>query len=98
MIKPVLLRVLVKPDEVEKKTESGIILQLDKREEKAVELGTVLAVGNTAYKEFGTTADSEGIRVGSKVSFTKYAGKEVKGENDELLLILNDEDIVGVYE
>ncbi len=95
-IKPVLHRVLVKPDEVEKRTQSGIIIQYDKREEKAVETGTVISIGSTAYQEFGTTAESEGIKPGSKVTFAKYAGKEILDGEDKYL-ILNDEDIVGVY-
>lgn len=96
-IKPVLHRILVRPDTLEEKTESGIILQLDKREAAAVETGTVLDIGSTAYKEFGTTAELEGIVPGTKVYFAKYAGKEVKIE-DVRHLLLNDEDICGVIE
>ena len=97
MIKPVLHRILIKPDELEVKTNSGIIIQYDKREEKAVETGTVLDIGSTAFKEFGTTAEQEGIVKGKRVTYAKYAGKEVK-EGEEKFLLINDEDIVGVFE
>ena len=96
MIKPVLHRVLVKPDALEVKTQTGIIIQYDKREEKAVETGVILDIGRTAYKEFGTDAESEGIRIGTRVSFAKYAGKEIK-DGEERYLMPNDEDIIGVY-
>jgi chaperonin GroES len=96
-INPVLHRILIKPDDLEEKTQSGIIIKHDKREEAAVEKGTVVLVGSTAYKEFGTTAEEQGIKVGSRVTFAKYAGKTIK-DGDVRYLILNDEDIVGVLE
>ena len=96
-INPVLHRILVKPDDLEDKTQSGIIIKYDKREEAAVEKGTVVLVGSTAYKEFGSTAEEQGIKVGSRVTFAKYAGKTIK-DGDIRYLILNDEDIVGVLE
>ena len=94
-IKPVLHRILVLPDKLEEKTESGLIIQYDKREEAAVEKGTVVLVGSTAYKEFGTTAEEEGISPGTRVTFAKYAGKTIK-DGDTRYIILNDEDVVGV--
>lgn len=96
-IKPVLHRVLVKPDKLEEKTSSGIIIQYDKREEAAVEKGVVIMVGSTAYKEFGTTAEEQGIIPGARVSFAKYAGKTMM-DGDTKYILLNDEDLVGVLE
>ncbi len=104
MIKPILHRVLVKPDNVEdaddvirSARQSGLVVQLDKREQAAVELGSVVLVGDTSYKEFGTTAEARGVVPGAKVFFAKYAGKSVK-DGDEKYLMLNDEDIIGVIE
>jgi len=94
-IEPVLHRVLVKPDSVEEKTSSGILLALDKREEAAVERGTVVLVGSTAFKEFGTTAEEQGVVSGARITFAKYAGKTIK-DGDVKLIMLNDEDVVGV--
>ena len=96
-IKPVLHRVLVKPDKLEEKSAGGIIIQYDKREEAAVEKGTVVLVGSTAYKEFGTTAEEQGIVPGARVTFAKYSGK-VLMDGDTKYLLLNDEDCVGVLE
>ena len=104
MIKPVLHRILIRPEKVEEIDDvvrrakaAGLAVQLDKREEKAVEVGTVVRVGSTAFKEFGSSSEDEGIKPGAKVIFAKYAQKEVK-DNGEILFLMNDEDIVGVYE
>ena len=96
-IKPVLHRVLVKPDKLEEKTNSGIIIQYDKREEAAVEKGVVVLVGSTAYREFGTTSEDQGVIPGARVSFAKYAGKTMM-DGDTKYVLLNDEDICGVLE
>jgi len=101
-VKPILHRVLVKPEEVEETDEllkrarlAGIQIELDKREKKATVIGTIVSVGSTAYKEFGTDPQKEGIVEGTKVLYAKYSGAEIP--NTELI-ILNDEDIIGVLE
>ena len=96
-IKPVMHRILVKPKELEEKTESGIIVQWDKREQAAVETGTVVSIGSTCFDTYGTTAQKESVVEGATVLFAKYSGKEVK-DGDIRYLLLNDEDIVGVIE
>lgn len=96
-MRPILHRVLVKRDPVEKKTESGLILALNERSEaKAAVKGTVVEVGSTAFESFGSTAEKEGIRPGVRVHFAKYSGAEI-GENTDLLW-LNDEDLLGVLD
>ena len=104
MIKPILHRVLVKPDNVEdvddvvrSARQSGLVVQLDKREQAAIEVGTVVLVGDTSYREFGTTAVEQGIVPGARVFFAKYSGKSVK-DGEEKFLMLNDEDVIGVIE
>lgn len=96
-INPVLHRILILPDKLEETTSSGLIIKYDKREEAAVEKGTVVSVGSTAYLEFGTTAEALGVVPGARITFAKYAGKTIM-DNDTRYLILNDEDIVGVLE
>jgi co-chaperonin GroES (HSP10) len=102
MIKPILHRILVKPDNVEdvddvvrSARQSGLVVQLDKREQAAIELGTVVLVGSTCYKEFGTTAEEQGVVVGARVFFAKYAGKSVK-DGEIKYLMINDEDCIGI--
>ena len=99
-IKLLLHHVLVKASQVDETDEvirrakaAGIQVQLDQREKKAVEYGTVLQVGPTAFKDYGRGPDI--LKVGDTVSFAKYAGKAVKDKDQEYLL-LNDEDVLCV--
>lgn len=91
-------RILVKPERVEdtdpaykaakelgfKFVESNL-----KQEQAAIDKGTVIAIGPTAFKDFGGIA---WCKVGDRIAFAKYGGKFVDPEN----LILNDEDVVCV--
>lgn len=95
MIKPVLHRILIKVDPVETKTASGIIVSLnEKREQAAAEIGTVVDIGSTAFKDYGETPDL--VKIGDRVYFAKYAGKLVKDTNEDEFLLVNDEDICGL--
>lgn len=95
MLEPVLHRIILKLDDVETKTESGIIIpeEVTKKERKAVEIGTVIAIGSTAFKDFG--ADNV-IKVGDRVVIAKYSGKEVRDSDDTEYVIVNDEDIICI--
>lgn len=90
---PVLHRIIVKPEDVETKTSSGIILAInEKAERKAVEKGKVVSIGDTAFKDF----KAEVIPViGDTIYFAKYAGKEIQ-DNGEPLIVLNDEDVICI--
>ena len=102
MLIPVLHRVLVKPrtleevDDVYKRAaKAGIDIpktEQRRREEQAVEIGTVVAIGETAYKDYGASVIPE---VGNLVYYAKYSGKPVK-EGEVEYLLLNDEDIVAI--
>lgn len=93
MISPLLHRILLKLDDVEKKTESGIVIpeMVTDRERKAIEIGTVVAIGPTAFKDFG--GDGETISLGDRVIIARYSGKEVK-DKDISYVVVNDEDII----
>lgn len=94
MLKPVLHRLIIKLDDVQEVTESGIIIASDliKKERKAVETGTVVSIGNTAFKDFG---DAD-VSVGDKVIIAKYSGKEIKDVDGTEYVICNDEDILCI--
>ena len=95
MIIPLLYRILVKPEQVETKTASGIVLALnEKREQAAAEKGTVIRVGEMAFKDYGGTP--EHLKVGDTVFFAKYAGKFVKDTDEQDYVLLNDDDIIGI--
>jgi co-chaperonin GroES (HSP10) len=101
-LKPVLHRIFVRPDQVDEVDEQvkrakdiGLYVELDKREQKAVVVGTVVAIGNTAFEAFQSSAEEEEVEIGSKVLYAKYSGAEVPNSD---LLILNDEDVIAVVE
>ena len=95
MISILLHHVLIKLDEPEVKTASGIIISLDeKKERKAVEYGTVLQVGPRAFIDYGR--DPNILSKGDRVCINRYSGKEVKDTDGTEYLIVNDQDILCV--
>ncbi|GIM46329.1 molecular chaperone GroES [Collibacillus ludicampi] len=93
MIKPLGDRVVIKVLEREEKTASGIVLP-DTAKEKPQE-GEVIAVGAGKYIDGKLVALD--VKVGDRVIYSKYAGTEVKFNNEEYL-ILRENDILGVVE
>lgn len=96
MIDPVGHRVLIKPDDVEKKTEFGLVLVVDEKMEKAAQVtGTVIAIGKNAWKAFDD--GHAWASVGDKVAYTRYAGKPITDpDTGGEYLIINDEDVTAV--
>ena len=94
-IKPVLHRILIKLDQVEEVTKGGIIIAADliKKERKAVEKGTVVAIGETCFNDYGGSQDT--VKVGDRVIIAQYSGKEVDKENN--IVVVNDEDILVIF-
>lgn len=98
-IKLLTHHVLVKLDDPELRTKSGIIIATEeqaKKERKAVEYGTVIQVGPTAFIDYGRSPDI--LQPGDKVSFARYSGKEVVDTNKEQYILLNDQDVLCVLE
>lgn len=104
VIKPVLHRVLVKPDEVTDNDPAfaaakrmGLTLS-DKemeREQGAVDTGVVVMIGATVGRDFG---DSDFVKVGERVVYAKYGGKAiVHPKTKERFVALNDEDVIAIF-
>jgi chaperonin GroES len=93
-LRPLGDRVIVKPLELEEKTKGGIILP-DTAKEKPMQ-GEVVAVGPGKRNEKGEVQPVD-VKVGDKVLYGKYAGTEVKIEDQEYL-ILRENDILAVIE
>ena len=91
-LKPLSDRVVVKPQEVEEKTASGIILP-DTAKEKP-QLGQVVAVGKGKIGDAGNVIKMD-VKVNDKVLYGKYSGTEITFEGDELL-IMRESDILAV--
>lgn len=88
-IKPLGTRVVIQRLEAEEKTQGGIILSSQAKEQPQVAL--VMAVGP------GKDDDKMELAVGDKVVFSKYAGTEVKYLGEEYI-ILKQDDILAVVE
>ncbi len=98
MITPLLHTILIKPDDVETKTDSGIIIpdMVTEKERKAVEYGTVVTVGPRAFIDYGR--DPTILERGDRVSFARYSGKVIKDVDDVEYVLVNDIDILAKIE
>ena len=86
-------RVMIKPDPVETKTASGLILAKDERAyREATQSGEVVQIGPNAFVGFG---DSEPwCSVGDFVIYARHTGKFVSDpQTKEEFYIINDEDV-----
>ena len=93
-VKPIDDRVLLKPDEPEEKTESGIYLPENAQEKPMT--GEVLAVGPGKLQDDGNRAPMS-VKVGDRVLYGKFAGTEVELDDDKFLLARESE-LLGVVE
>ena len=93
-IRPLQDRVIVKRMEEETTSAGGIVLP-DSATEKPIR-GEVTAVGPGKVLDNGDKRPLD-VKVGDTVLFGKYSGTEVK-INDEELLVMREEDIMGVIE
>jgi len=91
-IRPLGDRVLVRPTQREEVTKSGIVLP-DTAKEKP-QRGEVIAVGAGKINEDGSRQPVD-VKAGDQVLFAKYAGTELKIEDDEFL-ILSEKDILAI--
>lgn len=89
--KPLGDRVLIKRLETENTTAGGIIIP-DAAKERA-QTGEVIAVGAGRFDNNGRIIPMN-VKVGDKIYFGKYSGTEAGDE----LLIIREEDILGIIE
>jgi len=92
--RPLHDRILVRRVESEETTKGGIIIP-DTAKEKPQE-GEVIAVGEGAKNDNGEKQPLD-VKAGDKVLFGKWAGTEVKID-DEDLLIMRESDVLGVIQ
>lgn len=92
-IKPLGNRVLIKRSKAQ--TTKGGILLPDSAQEKPKE-GVVVSAGPGKIDDEGRVTPMS-VKVGDRVLFSSYSGTEVKGiEGDEEMLIINEDDLLGV--
>lgn len=92
-MKPLADRVVIKMNEVEETTKSGIVLASTAKEKP--QIATVIAVGP------GGLVDGNEVKmyvnVGDKVITSKYSGTEVKFDGEEYIIV-RQADILAVVE
>ena len=93
-IRPLSDRVVIEPREMETKTAGGIYIPDTADKDKPIQ-GTVIAIGSGKYIE-GKLLPLQ-VKVGDVVLFGKYAGTNVKLDENEYL-VMREEDIMGVLE
>ena len=93
-VRPLHDRVVVKRQEEERKTASGIVLP-DSASEKPAQ-GKIVAVGNGKITDSGELRALD-VKVGDTILFGKYSGTEIKVDGEDLL-VMREEDIVAVIE
>ena len=93
-IRPLSDRLVIKVIDDTEQTSGGIFIP-DSAKEKP-QKGEVIAVGPGKALEDGKKAEME-VKVGDIVLFAKYAGTDVK-LNDEMLKILSEKDVLGILE
>jgi chaperonin GroES len=87
-VKPIRDRILIKPEDKDTVTASGIVIP-DNVAEKPMK-GKVLAVGTGKIAEDGTVVPLV-ISAGDTVLFGKFSGQTVKIDNEEHLILKEDE-------
>ena len=83
-IKPLKDRVVVKPQEAEEKTASGIVLPSNASKEQPQQ-GEVVAIGD----------EQKDVKIGDNVLFKSYAPTKIKISNEEIY-ILEGDDILAI--
>jgi chaperonin GroES len=94
-LKPLDDRIVVKPNEAEERTASGLVIP-DTAKEKPQQ-GSVLAVGPGKRSETSGELIPLDVKVGDTVLYSKYGGTEVTIDGDDLL-VLSARDVLAVVE
>ncbi len=105
------IHVIIEPKKANKVSKGGLYLAVDENRERAgAQMGTVLSIGPSAWRNelygYGLEGWKPWCKVGDKVFFKRYAGLEVcindsadlKDDDREYVRVLLDEDIQGTYE
>ncbi len=94
-IRPLHDRVVVRRAEEETKSPGGIVIPDSASKEKPIQ-GEIIAVGPGKTLENGQV-QAMAVKIGDKVLFGKYAGTEVKIDNEELA-VMREDDIMAIVE
>lgn len=93
-LKPLGDRVIVKQDEVETTTASGLFIASESKEKP--QTGVVLAVGEGKLDKDGKYLPMP-VKEGDRVIYGKYGGTEIVVDEEEVL-VLRADDLYAVFE
>lgn len=104
MIKPVLHRILVRPEKFDEFNKDrvraramGLVLPEDEQarnSQASVDRGIVVALGDTAYRDYNVDSP---VKIGDVVNYARFSGKIIEDPETGIEYVcLNDEDIVCV--
>lgn len=93
-LKPLGDRVIVKQDEVEETTASGLFIASTAKEKPTT--GVVLAVGEGKQLENGTVLPVP-VQVGDHIVYGKFGGTEIEVEGEKVIILRSD-DIYAVQQ
>jgi chaperonin GroES len=94
-LKPLDDRIVVKTNEAEERTASGLVIP-DTAKEKP-QTGAVLAVGAGRRSEQTGEIIPLDVKVGDTVVYSKYGGTEITVDGEDLL-ILSGRDVLAILE
>jgi chaperonin GroES len=94
-IRPTGGHLLVLPDKVEEKTAGGIYIPQDtqEKEQQAATKGTLIAVGSGAWLDLDD--GKPWAEVGDRISYSRYAGVTMTGQDSEQYVLINDNDVLA---
>ena len=92
-LKPLGDRLVVEAIEQEDATASGILIPESAKEKP--QQGNVLAAGPGRLDDAGKRIAME-VKVGDRVLYAKYAGTEIKLEDNKKVLILKESDVLAL--
>ena len=87
-LKPLGDRVVIKQDEAEQTTASGLYIASETKEKPSS--GIVLAVGEGKLNDDGSRAAMP-VAVGDHVVYSKYAGMEIENEGEKVMILRADD-------
>jgi chaperonin GroES len=94
-LRPLQDKILVRRDEAEDRTESGIYLP--EKAKDTPKTGIVEAVGDGALNKETGERTPLSVKKGDRVIFSSYAGTEVK-LNDEKLLVMSEDEVLAILD
>ena len=94
MLNPLSDRVVLKLTQIEETTKSGIVLPSSSKEKSSI--AEVVAVGPGGKDENGNEVVMN-LKIGDRVVCSKYAGTEIKYENEDYIIV-KQSDVLAIVE